>query len=1015
MKQLAVATSSLSSFLSRRACFHRFSLYSAFNCFKFLRHLLVDRAATVSVDRNLQYYFNIVDLLFEQEKEKNQADRIRKMASMTSSEYLLPALTYEAPPRLARKNLLNTIIEDKFAENEEEYQSAQAKHGDRGTTRRQADGQRSIRSASPVPSLTSSISSYQKSGGESSDFDDLYDMSDDDSEISPSIMTSCNSTRSISPNPIPLDKPPKHRYPSLVIPSPQFWPNVQKVPDGSPPRPPKIPLSPAMLSMLGSDLPRPSDTPSLVSSLNTDPSAGQSAPATPDMQTCPASVDIWGAQVEQSPLDSKKLNAKHLRPVIRIRTDDEALSPSSSIYSPADGISVRDFGAESQSSRSDSPVIALNEDLEGVELPDDALQTLRHLSLEIPNEVPSERSLDSQMQERYEIPPRPSSADGTPASHFSEYSLSGMSIPSPGGFFSSLATSARKTWCVSGSVPVSAIPPSSTTAENFYNCPWTREISQPVEQVIEVSDLESDGPPTARQATISMLSTTPTLGNVHSSPRFAADEMMHIRNEDYEQAVQESAHESLDRTTTWLAAQTSYMAALRETNPKNELSARAQQDLKRASSHKRNDSLGSPLRKAARFLETEMAKSEFQGSQGSLSRTPSIHFQAFQHIRTTQRRSDVFTHRHTRSDSLQSIRICFPHEHVSKLQGNMKIVNVERPVPHRPISMMPGKQLEEEQSAEQKLVSRVENERQALDQVNTGIWIVEATRFLNGGTLISSPIREAASKSPMQILDLAGEPNCDWAWHCARDFPKSTVFTATSEQQNLESPTHSGPRNHRTVPVAKLWNLPFSTNSFDVISARALYAFLKTEIPFSEDYDEYDLCLRECLRCLKPGGYLEFSLQDSEILNAGAAGTAVSVEFGFNLKARGYDPAPTKTFLGRLRRAGFDDIKRAWTVLPMGAAPKDRSAFAETPPPDVSSFEGELEKLEAVRGPVGSTADVASVTGLVGSWAWEKWMLRLQQEMGKKNLLEGVPAVLEEGKGTGAGWRCLSGWARKPL
>ena len=44
-------------------------------------------------------------------------------------------------------------------------------------------------------------------------------------------------------------------------------------------------------------------------------------------------------------------------------------------------------------------------------------------------------------------------------------------------------------------------------------------------------------------------------------------------------------------------------------------------------------------------------------------------------------------------------------------------------------------------------------------------------------------------------------------------------------------------------------------------------------------------------------------------------------------------------------------------------------------------------------------------------------MLRLQLEMGKEKekLLEGVGAVLEEGKWTGAGWRCLSGWARKPL
>ena len=96
----------------------------------------------------------------------------------------------------------------------------------------------------------------------------------------------------------------------------------------------------------------------------------------------------------------------------------------------------------------------------------------------------------------------------------------------------------------------------------------------------------------------------------------------------------------------------------------------------------------------------------------------------------------------------------------------------------------------------------------------------------------------------------------------------------------------------------------------------------------------------------------------------------------------------------------------------MGAPTAEARSLPETPPPDVNTFD--VDKLEAVQGPVGSTADAASVAGLVGSSAWERWMLKLDIEIGKKNLLEGVGAVLEEGKGTGAGWRTLSGWARKP-
>jgi len=65
----------------------------------------------------------------------------------------------------------------------------------------------------------------------------------------------------------------------------------------------------------------------------------------------------------------------------------------------------------------------------------------------------------------------------------------------------------------------------------------------------------------------------------------------------------------------------------------------------------------------------------------------------------------------------------------------------------------------------------------------------------------------------------------------------------------------------------------------------------------------------------------------------------------------------------------------------------------------------------------GSTNAAASVTGLVGSWAWEKWMLKLEMESGKGDAAvhEGVYNIIEEGRKCGAGWRNLNGWARKPL
>jgi len=246
------------------------------------------------------------------------------------------------------------------------------------------------------------------------------------------------------------------------------------------------------------------------------------------------------------------------------------------------------------------------------------------------------------------------------------------------------------------------------------------------------------------------------------------------------------------------------------------------------------------------------------------------------------------------------------------------------------------------------------------------------------------------------------------------------ITTVYPPGNNLTASTVTGPKNHKQMPVPNLWTLPFPSCHFNVISARNLYALLKTDKPLGRVLDEYDLCLKECFRCLRPGGYLEFSLIDSDIIRAGRQAQAMSVEFGFNLKTRGYDPQPTKTFLPRLQKAGFDDVHRAWMILPMG---KPAANWKDVLP--VGAETGALEKSIGPDGDVdvsvpealGSTMNAANLTGTVGSWAWEKWMLKLQVEMGKEEdkLLEGVVQVLEEGAKDGAGWRSLTGWTRKPL
>lgn len=941
------------------------------------------------------------------------------------NDYLLPATRYEPPVWPVRKRVLNTITEDEHSEDEEgSYIEEEPDDEARGRKQIAVDAH-SAGSTSPVPSLTSSISSYRGKNRHSWDFDELYDVSDgesiEDQDVTPSRLT-----YSMLAHPPSPQKPPgartRKRYPSIVIPPPSHWPTIQKLqkipPMISPAAVPKIPLSPAVLSLLSRDLPSSSQPPSLDGSLISDPLACSTAPVTPDMQNQPESGGGWGKlEIKQRPNSSFFNGVKE--PEFNIRDVDWDQLDG---FGFENGTIIRGLGSDTGVAIADSPVLGLDDNFSeaGVQLPAEALLTLQHLSLEIPPKPDSVTDTES-VGEMEEVPfgnIRRRTVDMTPISQVSEYSLDQLSIPSPGGLFSSLASNARHTWCATKSESLSVVPPSTTTAEYFYNCPWSMNPQATVEQILEIDDHSTEGPPTARQM--------PFLSSVdeHGAPPtvIVPQVATPVNNcdEDYEKEIQKAAENSLDRTSVWLAAQSSYMAALRETNPLNEVGLDTAVDSNRVSRHMRNDSLDSPMKKAVRFLEIESAERGNSG-ENDLHQGDSIYYHAFQHISNDVVAQDAFGHRQERSDAVQASRNCLPHEHLDRLQGSYSITKADRPAPPRPISMFPGKEAEEtEQTVEQKAISRVERERQALEQLNTSMWIVEASRFLNGGKLLNSPvIKDLATRSHkgdsstacMRILDLGGLPNCDWAWHCACEYTNSKVYTASTDAHLINNSIR-GPSNHRCNAVSKLWELPYPENHFDSISARSLFTYLKNEKPLGQAFDEYDLCLRECLRCLKPGGYLEFFVLDSEIINSGSRGTAVSVEFGFNLKTRGYDPIPTKNWLGRLRRAGFDDIKRAWTFLPMGAPQKPLPELPETPPPDVATHNPKL--VEAVRGPVGSTADAANVAGLLGSWAWEQWMLKLQKEMGKEQLLEGVGAVLEEGKFTGAGWRCLSGWARKP-
>ncbi|EGX90457.1 Methyltransferase type 11 [Cordyceps militaris CM01] len=661
------------------------------------------------------------------------------------------------------------------------------------------------------------------------------------------------------------------------------------------------------------------------------------------------------------------------------------------------------------------------------------------------------------------LQPRPSTSNATRQSLLE---LSKLDIPSPGGFFSDLSPRARNKWHLPSESPAGMPPPTSTTAEQFYRCPWNvpSEVppvpsrpdsaegfyrisgfsSEPVEHIIEVpygDDDDDDDMPTARP-----IIPTPKASVFNKAPVTASSpdveeaptEIVIDYDPAYARKQQKAALSNLDRTEHWLLAQRSYLKGVDE--PDNGALQTIAEDIDTEEPEEQDKATSESQKKVVRFshiLPTVQPKR----LPSTLGRQESAYYRAFQDYIVRAQRSDVFIHQLPRFEALQSQRVGLREVHLNQLLGKYQLSVVPQSAKKRLSANVVRGDLNLTDDPEK---IRKEKELEAMNQIAMPSWHVAAVKFLNGGQLIRAPITKRLARISMhtmskdgqtrdrsRILDLGGQSTGDWAWHCALQYPNTKIYTVTTKTiRQLSNANIHGPPNHRQVAVEKFNHLPFPDNHFDLISARELHSILKFVGENGED--EWETCTRECMRVLKPGGYLEFSILDSDIMNAGPLGLAKSVEFGFSLKTLGYDPSPSKLWLRRLARAGFSDTRRAWVCLPMGA---QRNFYKV--PAAVSGASGKRDEAAQVHQMEGMTmggaGNIAGVCSIVGGWSWERWLLRCEMEKvaGELRLadtvtvgesmreaakcLKGVHDVMEEGRGCRSGFRMLNGYARKPF
>jgi ubiquinone/menaquinone biosynthesis C-methylase UbiE len=160
---------------------------------------------------------------------------------------------------------------------------------------------------------------------------------------------------------------------------------------------------------------------------------------------------------------------------------------------------------------------------------------------------------------------------------------------------------------------------------------------------------------------------------------------------------------------------------------------------------------------------------------------------------------------------------------------------------------------------------------------------------------------------PRTILDLASGTG-RWCQEMALQFPSATVYGFDLENPRASQPL---PANDRFVQGNLLNGLPFGDNTFDFVHQRLTLA---SAVPLLQ----WEPLLREMVRVICPGGWLELAEVGVEVVNMGPL-TQEFLAWGIEAgKSRGLDVREIPRLEAYVKRAGAINTGLRWYDVPLG-------------------------------------------------------------------------------------------------
>ncbi|KAK7954953.1 hypothetical protein PG988_015647 [Apiospora saccharicola] len=220
--------------------------------------------------------------------------------------------------------------------------------------------------------------------------------------------------------------------------------------------------------------------------------------------------------------------------------------------------------------------------------------------------------------------------------------------------------------------------------------------------------------------------------------------------------------------------------------------------------------------------------------------------------------------------------------------------------------------------------SSCSSEETPLSQVNLRVGSMTVSKWLSFGHVLFSPARDelipvVGSLKRHSILVLDGLGNDDWSFYAAETYPAATFFNLSPRapiSTENRSPTHpaSPPNHHQIQYLSNKDKLPFGPDSFTTVVFR---------FPSAAPESHYRNIISEARRVLKPGGYIELSILDVDLVNMGNR-TRRAVR---RLKERVHMQHPdynlsssADLILRLLAKKGFGEVKTCRVGVPVASA-----------------------------------------------------------------------------------------------